>query len=140
MVDMFPTLAHVTGAPLARSKPLDGVNVWSVISEGASSPRTEVIYNIEPFRGAVRNGDWKLVWRTPLPAAVELYNLKEDPSEKNNVAAQHPETVRELQARIQELSGGMAKPMFLVSAVAAAKGQPAHVALPNEDAYFDEEP
>jgi arylsulfatase A-like enzyme len=140
MVDMFPTLAHVTGAPLARSKPLDGINVWSVISEGAPSPRTEVIYNIEPFRGAVRNGDWKLVWRTPLPAAVELYNLREDPAEKNNLAAQHPETVRELQARIQELSGQMAKPMFLVSAVVAAKGQPAHVALPNEDAYFDEEP
>jgi arylsulfatase A-like enzyme len=140
MVDMFPTLASLTGAPLAKSKPLDGVNVWDVISEGKPSPRTEVVYNIEPFRGAVRKGDWKLVWRTPLPSALELYDLKEDPSEKNNVAGQHPEIVRDLQAQVEELAGGMAKPMFLVATVSAAKNRPAHVALPNEEAYFDQEP
>ena len=51
-----------------------------------ASPRTEVVYNIEPFRGAVRRGDWKLVWRTPLPSALELYNIARDPYEKTNVA------------------------------------------------------
>ncbi len=140
MVDMLPTLASLTGAPLAKSKPLDGMNVWPVISEGNPSPRTEVVYNVEPFRGAIRHGDWKLVWRTPLPSAVELYNLADDRSEKNNVASQHPDVVRRLQARAEELAGVMVKPMFLVASMAANKSRPAEVALPNEEAYFDQEP
>jgi arylsulfatase A-like enzyme len=141
MVDILPTLAALTGAPLAKSKPLDGMNVWPVISEGKPSPRTEVVYNVEPFRGAVREGDWKLVWRTPLPSALELYNLATDPSEKNNVGPGEPETVRRLQARIEALAREMAKPMFLQAMVSAIKGRPATPpALPNEEAYFDETP
>jgi len=45
------------------------MNVWATISEQKPSPRTEVAYDIEPFRGALRQGDWKLVWRTALPPA-----------------------------------------------------------------------
>ena len=33
---------------------LDGMDVWPTISQGAPSPRTEVVYNMEPFRGGVR--------------------------------------------------------------------------------------
>ena len=55
VVDMFPTLAGLAGAPLGKGKTLDGMD------------GTEVVYNIEPFRGGVRQGDWKLIWRTPLP-------------------------------------------------------------------------
>lgn len=139
MVDMMPTLASLAGASLAKSKPLDGVNVWPVISEGKPSPRTEVVYNVEPFRGAVRQGDWKLIWRTPLPSALELYNISEDPSEKTNVAAQHPELLVKLQARLEQLAGEMAKPMFLVASMGAVKGG-APPALPNEEAYFNPKP
>ena len=67
VVDWYPTLARLAGASTAKCKPLDGLDVWPTISEGKPSPRTEVVYNIEPFRGAVRQGDWKLVWRTMLP-------------------------------------------------------------------------
>ena len=54
VVDMFPTLAGLAGANANKGKPLDGLNVWSTISEGKPSPRQEVVYNIEPFRGGVR--------------------------------------------------------------------------------------
>ncbi|MGO4840503.1 sulfatase-like hydrolase/transferase, partial [Rhizobiaceae sp. 2RAB30] len=74
VVDMFPTLAGLAGAKINGGKPLDGVDVWSTISEGARSPRHEIVYNIEPFRGGVRIDDWKLIWRTPLPSEIELYN------------------------------------------------------------------
>jgi hypothetical protein len=60
------------------------------------APRTEIVYNVEPFCAGIREGDWKLVWRTPLPATVELYNIAPDPSEKNNVAAEHPDIVASL--------------------------------------------
>jgi arylsulfatase A-like enzyme len=79
VVDMFPTLAGLAGANASKGKPLDGVDVWTTISDGKPSPRQEVVYNIEPFRGGVREGDWKLIWRTPLPSALELYNIAEDP-------------------------------------------------------------
>jgi arylsulfatase A-like enzyme len=137
VVDMFPTLAELAGASARKGKALDGLNVWSSISEGKPSPRQEVVYNIEPFRGGVRHGDWKLVWRTPLPSSLELFNLAEDPSEKTNLADKNPQKVAELQKRIEELARESAKSLFLVEAFAAVKGA-AHgaPALPNEDAYF----
>jgi arylsulfatase B len=61
-------------------KPLHGLNVWPTISEGKLSPRTEIVYNVEPFRAGIREGDRKLIWRTPLPEAIELYDIAQDPS------------------------------------------------------------
>ena len=113
VTDWYPTLVGLAGGQTAKAKPLDGINVWTTVSEGAPSPRNEVIYNVEPFRAGVRQGDWKLIWRTLLPAAVELYNITQDPSEKNNVAAQNPDKVAALQQRANELAAVMAKPLIL---------------------------
>ena len=117
VVDMFPTLSGLAGAPRDKGKPLDGLDVWATISEGKASPRTEVVYNIEPFRGGIRRGDWKLIWRTPLPSAIELYNISEDPSEKNNLAAAHPDKVAAFQQRLDALAKESAKALFLVDQV-----------------------
>ncbi len=134
-VDIYPTLAALVGASTAKCKPLDGMNVWDTITEGKPSPRTEIVYNIEPFRGAVREGDWKLIWRTLLPTSVDLYNLVEDPYEKNNVAATHPDKVAAIQQRIEALAKEAAKPLALIYVggvamkhekplIASEKGQP----------------
>jgi arylsulfatase A-like enzyme len=134
---MFPTLAGLAGASPKEDKPLDGVNVWSTISEGQPSPRQEVVYNIESFRGGVRQGDWKLIWRTPLPSKLELFNIAQDPYEKTNLADKNPQIVAGLQKRIEELARESAKSLFLVDAFSAAWGG-AHGApsLPHEDAFF----
>ena len=113
-VDMYPTLAKLAGASTAKCKPLDGMDVWQTISEGKPSPRTEIVYNVEPFRGAVRQGDWKLIWRTMLPSSVDPYNLAQDPSEKNNLAAASPEKVAAFQQRLDALAKESVKPLFLV--------------------------
>src|SRR5262249_21058600 len=112
-VDIYPTLAALAGAPTAKCKPLDGVNVWETIAEGKPSPRSELVYNIEPFRAALRQGDWKLIWRPLLPSSVDLYNLAHDPSEKNNVAGANPEKVAAMQQRLDGLAKEAAKPLFL---------------------------
>lgn len=125
-VDLYPTLARLAGASTAGCKPLDGVDVWGVIAENKPSPRSEVVYNIEPFRGGVRQGDWKLVWRTLIPTSIELYNIAEDPFEKNNVAAAHPGKVVAMQERINALGRESARPLALVfvASVGLKHGRP----------------
>jgi len=125
-VDIYPTFASLAGASIAKCKPLDGVNVWETIAAGKSSPRNEVIYNVEPFRGAVRQGDWKLIWRTLIPTSVDLYNLADDPYEKSNVAAAHPDQVTVMQERLNALGKEAAKPLALiyVTGVGLKHGKP----------------
>jgi arylsulfatase A-like enzyme len=119
VVDMLPTLAKLAGASTAKSKPLDGMDVWPALANGKPSGRDEIIYNVEPFRGAVRKGDWKLVWRAVLPSSLELYNVAEDPNESTNLADKHPEMVKTLQTRIEQLAKESAKPLFMETAMDA---------------------
>jgi len=141
VVDTYPTLIGLAGAQLGRNKPLDGMDMWPTISQGKPSPRTEVIYNIEPFRAGVREGDWKLIWRTPLPEVVELYNIADDPSERNNLATQHPEKVTALQKRANELAAVQAKPILLQLVFGDfRKGLAMPPALPGEEFQLEDEP
>jgi arylsulfatase A-like enzyme len=117
IVDIYPTLAGLAGAQLGKNKPLDGIDVWQAISQGKPSPRTEIVYNVEPYRAAVREGDWKLVWTTLLPPTTELFDLSKDPFESTNLADQHPDKVKELQARIIELAKQAKPPLFLLELV-----------------------
>jgi arylsulfatase A-like enzyme len=113
-VDLYVTFAALAGAPTSKCKPLDGLNVWTTLAGGTPSPRTEIIYNIEPFRAAMRDGNWKLVWRALLPTSVEMFDLEQDEAEKHNLADRHPERVARMQARLNALAGESAKPLFLI--------------------------
>lgn len=141
IVDMYPTLAALAGASIAKCKPLDGLNVWPAIAEGKPSPRTEVVYDIEPFRAALRRGPWKLVWQATLPSRTELFNLAEDPSEKTDLAAKNPQKVAELKARVEELARTAVPPLILQEAVGAASHVLfSSVALPAEVKELEAQP
>ena len=110
------------------------MDVWSTISEGTASPRTEIVYNIEALRAGLRQGDWKLIWRAPLPSVMELYNVTQDPSEKDNLAAANPDKVAALQKRVNELAATMAKsPLLETEMQAMMKRIAAPAALPDEE-------
>ncbi len=117
IVDMYPTLTGLAGVQLGNNKPLDGVDVWSTLSEGKPGSRTEMVYNVEPYRAGVRKGNWKLVWTTLLPPRVELFDLSNDPSESTNLADQNPDKVKELQAWVIDLAKQAAPPLFLLELV-----------------------
>ena len=141
MVDMFPTLARLAGAPTGKSKPLDGLDVWPTIAVGKPSPRREVVYNIGPFFAAVRQGEWKLVWKTALPSQVELFNLAQDRSEKTDLASQKPQKVAELRQRIETLAREGVSPLFLGDALGATKHVLfGSVATPGEEKDLEQQP
>ena len=101
VVDLFPTFCGLAGAATGKGLPLDGKDAWDAIAKGAASPRDEIAYS--PM--VIRNGDWKLIeegatyygWpKQPL----QLYNIREDPYEKSNLAAESPGLVKKLRARL----------------------------------------
>lgn len=111
-MDLLPTLANLTGAELPSDRIIDGHDVLSVITgrAGAENPRRTFFYYCYNHLQAVRHDNWKLVlprparpkwcsWSARMVEAVdtvELYDLRTDPGEEENVAQQHPEIVAEL--------------------------------------------
>jgi len=108
IVDWYPTLLKRAGASLRQPLPLDGLDVWPTLTEGKPSPHIEILHNSEPDRGAIRRGDWKLVVTKPSKRhktkveLVELFNIADDPYEKNNLVAKYPDKVKELMARLDD--------------------------------------
>lgn len=101
-VDWFPTLVKLAGAPPERKLPLDGLDIWPVLAEGAKSPHDALILcGTKRGQAAVRMGDWKLlVGAGGKPkGADQLYNLAEDIGETHDLAAEKPEKLKELRAR-----------------------------------------
>lgn len=93
-LDLLPTFITAAGGNVSNIKGLDGVDLIPFLTENTTEKPHETLYWKKEARGAVRHNDWKLVRFPDRPA--ELYNIKEDISEVNDLAAEHPEKVREL--------------------------------------------
>ena len=112
-VDLYPTLLELAGAISDQDKPVDGIDQWAAIAQGRPGEREEVLLNVEEFRGALRMGDWKLILHATLPGKVELYNLRADPSEEDNLAGRDADRVRVLTRRLTEYAWEMAPALYL---------------------------
>ncbi|WP_309715327.1 sulfatase-like hydrolase/transferase [Armatimonas sp.] len=112
-VDWLPTLVKLTGATSPQKLPVDGLDIWPVLTKKARSPHDAILLaGTKPGTVALRRGDWKLLVGASEADAeegsasekptgkLELYNLADDISEKNNLAASHPEKVKELRLRL----------------------------------------
>lgn len=101
--DWFPTLAKIADAELPNQQ-LDGIDLTGLLQGQQSPARTEpMIWDFSGYRGiiAIRDGKWKAVRRgvkTKKPKDWELYDLDADREEANNLAGQHPEIVKRLEA------------------------------------------
>ncbi|MBN2317056.1 MAG: arylsulfatase [Sedimentisphaerales bacterium] len=122
IVDMYPTLLNLAGGKLNQALSLDGKDAWPTIAEGKPSPHEDILFNITPANGAIRCGDWKLVHNGNLGAnntgqkmeqnVFELFNLAEDPYEKNDLSEKHPKKLAELKRRLEAYANQAAKPNF----------------------------
>ena len=109
-VDVLPTACELSGAALPKDRVLDGAS-WVPLFEGQSVQRTKGLYwqydqSISGPKVAMRKGDWKLLATADgegTPAEFELYNLKEDVAEKNDLANAQPAKLEELKAELLKM-------------------------------------
>lgn len=126
-VDIMATVAAAAGIEVPTDAAHDSFNQLPTWVEGKPSARTEIVHNTFKGAYAVRRGDWLLVdqkarngrhagsdrvvpkWYdekfgyTMSETPGELFNLAEDPSQKNNLYAQLPDRVDELKALLQTI-------------------------------------
>ncbi len=98
--DFLPTAAELAGA--APPAGIDGVSMLPAILGRPQARQHDYLYwefHERGFQQAIRAGDWKAV-RLTAGGALELYNLREDLGEKDNVAAAHPDIVRKMEATL----------------------------------------
>ena len=104
-MDLLPTLCALAGAPAPRDRILDGVDLSGTLLRGEPSPRQDVLYYRGPKVYALRHGPYKAHFFTkseygPDPEVAHdpplLFNLDEDPGERFDVAARHPDVIAAL--------------------------------------------
>ncbi|MEM9020290.1 MAG: sulfatase [Planctomycetota bacterium] len=117
LFDFYPTLTAAAGGELPADQPVDGVDLGPVLRDpGATLGRDAIYFHFPaylqgyaggegaeaqrpPWRATpcsvVRSGDWKLLLYFETDT-VELFNLKDDPGEQNDLAATNPAKAMEL--------------------------------------------
>jgi uncharacterized sulfatase len=101
--DFLATAAELAGVTPPRT---DGISfVPAILGREADQPQHEYLY-WEFYEGAtsqaVRFGEWKAVRQPVLTGEIQLYNLKTDPAEAHNVAAEHPEIVARIRSMMEQ--------------------------------------
>ena len=110
IADWMPTFCGLAGVAVdAAGVKWDGADIWPVITGTGTLPPRSLYSAGTGFRSrALRYGDWKLIVFGKAGGSaskVELYNIAQDPGEKDDVSAAYPEKVAELQ---EELATQMA--------------------------------
>lgn len=127
IIDWYPTLVKLTGADAKQSLPVDGKDIWPLLTEGKPLDRDAILLVGTPNRCAIRMGDWKLLVNPNQPQGgardtedeatestapsggserIELYNLANDISESKNLAAAEPERVKTMRTRLDAMMKG----------------------------------
>ena len=97
-MDFLPTAADLAGVPAPQG--IDGISILPTLLGQKQTASHDFLY-FEIYEGgfqqSVRMGDWK-GYRTGTKAPMELYNLKTDPAEEKNLAAENPDIVKQIDA------------------------------------------
>jgi arylsulfatase A-like enzyme len=92
-IDVMPTIFDVLG--LGRAFPFQGRSLIPVVDGTTEIERDRVLIAEQKDRIRVRKEEWVCIFSRVGPPREELYNVKEDPEELNNLAEKNPEKVAE---------------------------------------------
>ena len=104
--DFYPTILAMAGLPPKPEQHKDGRSLVPLL-KGEKGLAREALYWHYPHYGnqggfpggAIRMGDWKLLERLE-DGRFHLYNLAEDIGEKNDLAEEHPQRVKEMREKL----------------------------------------
>ncbi len=105
LMDLMPTFCRLAGTSFPADRPIDGVDISPVLRGEIESQHREFMYFYRDRYKGFRSGDWKVKLAHPgfrgvpgrvaMPAhPLSLFNLRDDPGERNNLAEQYPEKLR----------------------------------------------
>ena len=132
-IDLFPTVAQITGIPLPKDREFDGVNLSGLLFGQKESVRDVLPYYFNETLYAIRKGPWKIHFIThasysPEPPKVLtsplLYNIENDPGEKFDVAKDYPEVVAELTTAFEKQKNGITPAPSELDKVITSKQNP----------------
>ncbi|MHB1179923.1 MAG: sulfatase-like hydrolase/transferase, partial [Daejeonella sp.] len=130
-MDLLPTFAKLSGATLPKDRILDGMDISDLLFGKKDKVRNMIYYYINANLYAVRKGSWKAHFTThpsysreaPLPHDPPLlYNIDVDPSEKYNVARQHPDIIEDLKKEYEKQKAIIAAPAQMDKIIPPAAG------------------
>lgn len=105
--DILPTLCALAGIKVPDDRPIDGASILPIF-EGRAVERQVPLYwrydqaLSKPFTVAMRQGDWKLLADSSM-TLFELYNLREDRTEKNNLVLSEAGRLEAMKQTLTEL-------------------------------------
>lgn len=102
-VDLYPTLCELAGIPVPEK--LDGRSLVKILRDPEASNKNHAFHvypRNEKLGRAIRTAthrfvEWKVPGAAKESAVLELYDMKNDPLEKRNIAAEEPATIAEMQ-------------------------------------------
>jgi arylsulfatase A len=110
-MDLFPTCLRLAGAPLPSGREIDGKDLLPLLLGTGRSQRDAMYYYIDAELTAIRKGPWKAHFVTQIEFDLRtrqlhdpplLFHLEHDPSERYDLARDHPDIVVELIAEAQK--------------------------------------
>ena len=110
-LDVLPTALAAAGATVDPAWELDGVDLLPLLAGKTKTLERDTFCWRFCVQYAIRKGDWKLV-KPYSNAPARLIDLANDPGEKTDLAAQHPDKVKELQATYDAWSRRMKPPRW----------------------------
>jgi arylsulfatase A-like enzyme len=104
--DVMPTLAELAKVDASKLPKHDGLSIVPTLL-GHPDQQKQPAYLYWEFyeqgsKQAVRDGDWKAIRMPMLTGKTALYDLKNDPSEQNDVAADHADVVKHMEKLMAE--------------------------------------
>ena len=98
IADWFSTFITLAGGNHQQELPVDALDMTGMLFQNQPSPRKEIIFEVTGSvrLPTIRSGDYKLM-------GDMLFNIKEDPYETTDIAANHPDLVKKLSARLTEV-------------------------------------